>query len=100
MEGETQRPDGNDSDLVWLRVFEKNPKYQLRLRLNDSKKVQDLKYKWNGAVAEQRLAKSTVDCLWQKLLSVLSDINKYRQRLPLCTERLTIDVTDDHSGFL
>lgn len=59
-----------------------------------------LKYQSDDAIIKERWAKCTVKSVPKKLLSVRSDIDKHRQRLPFYTKWLTAGVTVRFSAFL
>lgn len=95
-----KRTEALDSYRVKLLFSEKRLKHQLQLRSGDSEEVEDLKFRLDGAVTKERRSQTVNKSLKEQLLSVRSDLDEYRQRLPLCAERFVADITDGFSGFL
>lgn len=59
-----------------------------------------MKYQLDDTVAKEPRSENLTKSLREQELFVQSDIDKYRQGLPLYTERFTADVTEGFSNFL
>lgn len=99
-DGEVVRTNAIIGERIRLPVSEKTPRHRLQMRSGGSQDVEDLKYLLNGAVAKECCSQTITQSLQEQFLSVCSDVNTYRQRLPLYTERFTPDKTESFSGFL
>lgn len=100
LNGKVARANAYDSKCVSLFVSEKELKRQLQLMSQYSQEVEDLKYRLDGAVAEAHRSQTIIGSLQEQSLSVWYNGFRYSQSPPLCTERLTADVTDSFSVFL
>lgn len=69
-----------DSDRVKLLVYEKTVKRQLQIRSADNRDVEGSNYMLNSSAAKNRRSVTRITSLWEQLLSVWSNIDKYRQR--------------------
>lgn len=78
----------------------KSLKCQLQLISAGSQEVEDLKYRLDGSVAREHRSQTITGSLQLQWLSLRSNVDKYRQRLLLYTDRFMVDVTDGSSGFL
>lgn len=72
----------------------------MQLGSANNEEVESSSYRLDGAVAKESWVEYNIEFPREQLLSVRSDVNKYRQRLPLYTERFTADVTDWFTDFL
>lgn len=88
------------SERVKLFVYENSLKRQIQERSDRSHELEDLKCRLDRAIANRRWSETIIKVFQEQLLTLRSDVDKYRRRLPLHTERFTAYVTDDLSVFL
>lgn len=69
----------------------------MRHGAHDSKDLEDLQYKLDGATVRKRRAWNTVTSLQSQSSSVQSVIEGYRQRMPECMECFRGDTTNNFS---
>lgn len=97
---EEARANATVSERVKLLVSEKGFNRQLQLRSEDMQEVEYFKYLLDGAVAKKCRSHTVIESIQEQPLSAPTDFDKYRQRLPVYTERFMADVADGCSGFL
>lgn len=81
-------------------LSEKLLKLQLRDRSDDSMKIEDLRYKLDGAVAKGRRVQNAVESVQSLPDTVRATVNSFHQPVPKYTKCMSTNVTDIILGFL
>lgn len=100
LDNQVNRAEALDSERVKLLVSKKSLKRKLQLKSDHSPKVEDLKYRLDGAVAKDRWSDTIINSRSGQLLTARSDVDKYCQRLLLHIQRFMADVADHCRVFL